>query len=233
MRESSPRGTRLLDVHPMGATGKVGGSIGKTRLEALEFGPHLRFTDCDVRVLESLPTIDDKRLFGILGMDQFRRSGALALEFSPEGGATATLSASGSGESDGWSTPFSLVHGIPFVMADAWGTQGFMLLDMGSSWNFLMLSSAKRIGAEYDETETLEVRGLGGQKKMGFKIRTPRLSLAGQKLEDLELWTSELPVLRGIAPSLPVGILGGPFFQSLARVEFDFGQGLVRFRARG
>lgn len=230
MVERSAAGTRVLDPLLSGATGAAGGLLGEVLLAELP-AKGLVLRDVHASVLESLPTLGDEPVDGILGMDVLRRAGAVRLR-APAGdvpGELELLDAAPPAPEGCLRVPMTLVNGLAWLRADAGGTPLHLLLDSGAATSVLSPAAAARLGATDAGGADAALRGLSDAATAARRAELPALRLDALDLSPCPVLVADVAPLARVAGGAAAGVLGLPEIERGGTLLLDLGAGVARF----
>jgi len=225
MVEYSDEGRQESDVVIPGAGGMTSNICGTASLAGVQIGD-LVLEDLPAVVLEKFPeAISRKGLHGILGIDQLRRAGRLAIVPGMPGGRRLLLGDRiGERPAPDHTVPFTEADNKLFVSGTVNGTPVDFILDSGAARSVIEPATAAAAPTPLrDAGLRSDAVGLDGTPIENREMVADRLVVGGCRLEEFPVMVSDLHVLSTIGLSGSAGLLGADFLSRFERVEIDFG----------
>lgn len=228
MVEYSIRGKRDLDFAPGGATGTVRRVIGVTSLPELRFGD-VRFEDVPVLVVDEMPSLFERSVVGIVGIDLLRRAEVVELEIPMDADGTGSLKLREAPALQSAGVPFLVANEHLFVEANIAGNDAHMILDSGAPDILLDEQTAKRASISGTAAAT-PVRGLDEGRAESQVGTVSTVRIGEHVLRELPVRIARLVVFdRFRRDDQNLGLLGNRFFGRFERIEIDFSGKVIRF----
>ena len=226
--EHSASGTRDVGAVMHGAGGAVTGFLGQAVLPELRMGS-LEFLAARVSVVKALPAFG-RPIAGILGMDLLGRASAASLTLT-EPRRLTLVAGSSPHSADAIAVPFSIAAKHLFVEGSVEGTPVRLLFDTGARRTLIAQAIADKAGLGIDRERVWQVRGLDGNRLDLPSAVPKRFAIGSLDLRGQRIYVGELPALRAMGLQDTGGLLGTDVLARFARIDVDFGAGLIRFHA--